>query len=250
MSPRDLGPHYPRYLGTGRTRKPLIGEHRWSRSFGTREDTTIVSRFEDGSASATYDDVASGWATWTEFDRLDFCQYCSWLQGQGDFPDILRFIAAHGVPSEWGAVASLVARSLPAEEAFAMLEKMFEASVVGTRTNLVQAVGLVEHTKSLALVVADVRALEPLEATWHPEDVVNGHASELICAVHAALKLGASPADYTDLVRRLASHPSPANAAAARRQLGATYPEILAPAKVDGGVELPPNVLPFRPRRR
>lgn len=217
MSTRNLGPHYPRFLGSGRNRKPLIREQRWSRHFGTDEPVAIVSRFEDGSASITYDELANGWATWSEYDRIDFCQNCTWLRGQPDLPDILRFIASHGDPSEWGGVALPIACTLPAAEAFATLEKMFEASVIGTRSNLVQAIGLVEHAGSLELVVADIRALAPLEATWHPDKFVNWHASELTCAVHSALNLGANAADYTDLVRRLASHPSPVNAAGARR---------------------------------
>ena len=220
------------------------------RHFGAGKGVAIVSRFEDGSASITYDELANGWATWSEHDRIAFCQNCSWLRGQRDLPDILKFIAAHGDPYEWGGIALPITHTLPAEEAFSTLERMFEASVIGTRSNLVQAIGLVEHAGSLELVVADIRALAPLEATWHPDDFVNWHASELICAVHAALDLGADHADYTDLVRRLASHPSPVNAAAARRDLSRHYPEVLAPTKVDSESELPNNVLPFEPRRR
>ncbi|HRG99168.1 MAG TPA: hypothetical protein PLR99_23120 [Polyangiaceae bacterium] len=210
----------------------------------------IVSRFEDGSARVTYDELAAGWATWSEHDRIEFSQNCTWLRGQHDFSDILRFIAAHGGPHEWDGVALPIAYTLPAAEAFATLQKMFEASVIGTRSNLVQAIGSVEHAGSLELVVADIRALAPLEATWHPDGFVNWHASELLCAVLSALKLGANAADYTDLVRRLAAHPSPANAAGARRDLCRHYPEVFAPTKVDSGSELPDNVLPFAPRRR
>jgi hypothetical protein len=235
MSTRYLGPHYPSYLGSGSSRKPLIRERRWSRHFGTRKSVAVVSRFEDGSASITYDELCTGWATWSRYDRIDFCQNCTWLRGQHDLPDILGFIAANGDPYEWSGVALSIAYTLPTEEAFATLEGMFEASVIGTRSNLVQAIGILEHASSLELIVADIRALAPLEATWHPDDFVNWHASELICAVQSALDLGANVADYTDLVGRLASHPCPANAAEARRDLCHHYPEVLAPTKVDPG---------------
>jgi hypothetical protein len=127
---------------------PLYRESRFSRWYqDEHRKGTVVSRFMDGSASITALELQRGWPTWTDVERLDFCQssYC-WLHQQADFPDMLRFIMQRGGPSERSGIACSVAMLLPRDEAFGCLVRALHTTDIGhCSTSLSQAIAMTKH---------------------------------------------------------------------------------------------------------
>src|SRR5205809_311898 len=110
-----FGDEYPAAVVVDGIRLPLWRERRFSRSYHSDQHKmgSQVSRFMDGSASITVSELQREWHTWTEDQRMDFCQSCCWLHEQPDFADMLRFIMQHAAPDEWSGVAMSVASQLP-----------------------------------------------------------------------------------------------------------------------------------------
>ena len=98
----QFGGEYPAAVTFEGVRMPLVSERRWTRSYASKDPNRgfEVSRFMDGSAAITFQELASEWPQWNKRDRHDFCSACSWLHKQGDYPDILRFIMQHGDPDD------------------------------------------------------------------------------------------------------------------------------------------------------
>jgi hypothetical protein len=117
---RYFGSEYPVAVMVDGVRQPLDKETRFSRRYYSpdRKMGNQVSRFMDGSASISFDELRREWPAWAEAERMDFCGASAWLEGQSDFPDILRFIMQHSGPDEWLTIAMSVSRQLPANEAF------------------------------------------------------------------------------------------------------------------------------------
>lgn len=223
MRPVDLGPGYPAFLLQGRERLPLLRERRWSRVYGTERNQTIVSRLRDGSASISLGELASTWPDWTADDRQDFAYNCSWLAGQPDFPDILRYIARNGEAQDWGGVAQSIARHLPTEEAFGFLESMVLSMDPGERSNVFQAIALANHARSVAVLAAQLDALLETPDLWNDDPFLNWIAYDAACAVEFLLRLGEPPTKYESLVRRLAAHTCTRNAESVRRRFHSIY---------------------------
>ena len=101
------GEEYPSAVVMEGTRMVLAIETRFTRTYRVPEAERktakcggyIVSRFMDGSASITAEQLRHEWPTWKEWERVDFCQSSSWLYKQIDYPEMLRFIMQHGAPS-------------------------------------------------------------------------------------------------------------------------------------------------------
>jgi hypothetical protein len=117
----EHGPEYPAFVDwEDGTRMPLVRESRWSRTYRhpTKNLEYVNSRFEDGSASITFDELSATWPSWTRTERSDFCYNCSWLRSQADFGEMLRFILHEGDWNDWSGIASCIADVLPRQEAF------------------------------------------------------------------------------------------------------------------------------------
>src|SRR6185503_19254467 len=119
-----IGPDYPEFLeDEAGALMPLERERRWSRTYRhpTRRVRHHLSRFMDGSASMSLEELRAGWAAWSSADRIDFCTNARWLRNQSDFTDMLRFIAAEAKPMATSSIALSIATSLPRDEAFGIL---------------------------------------------------------------------------------------------------------------------------------
>jgi len=149
--PHAYGPEYPAYLTwMDGTRMALVRESRWSRTYRhpTKKLEHVCSRFEDGSASITFDELSATWSGWTRAERSDFCYNCSLLRSQADFAEILRFILREGDWNDWCGIASCLADVLPCQEAFDLLSQALELTPVEHSSNLVQAILVLHHRTS------------------------------------------------------------------------------------------------------
>lgn len=133
-----FGDDYPAFFGRGEHRIPLSKETRFSREYHDARFNLYhtISRFMDGSAKMDLKSFRKGWPTWPRRMRIDFCQNCSHLSGQEDFPDMLRFIMDHNSEDEPSAVAGSVAVLLPQDEAFERLVRALHERSYPSSANL------------------------------------------------------------------------------------------------------------------
>lgn len=168
----------------------------------------MISRFMDGSASMTAEQLRLEWPNWEGWEQLDFCQSSCWLHKQADFPDMLRFVMRHGSPNTWSAVANSMAAYLPAEEVFGFLVDALGATQIGWGSNIIQAIATTKHPD------AQVILRKHLEAIWQRPDLgreqagFNEIAREAKTCIDNLVALGAPPAEFADKAFALSKYNS------------------------------------------
>ena len=218
-------PDYPAVLHFGGVVMRLVRESRWSRVYEhpNQKKRLLISRFDDRSATITAGELADGWESWTETERIDFCQSSSWLSAQDDFPEMLRFIVQRGGASDVAMIASSVARCLPREEAFGALVKALEEADVPEGANIAQAVALTRHPRA----EGTLRAY--LDRAWRDpglsddDPFLNWVAYTATCCIEYLLTLGVAPHELESYARELATHACAGNRDSCRRFLGKYY---------------------------
>lgn len=79
------------------SKKKFVKETRWRRVYALEEPRHFYheSKFADGSAHITLEELAAEWPHWRQGERIDFCQEV----GRATFshlPDVVRFIMRNG----------------------------------------------------------------------------------------------------------------------------------------------------------
>ena len=212
MAAKDLkgiyGEEYPDAVIIDRVRLPLSRETRFSRSYRAAEPKmgAIISRFMDGSATIALADLQLEWPTWTESERTDFCQNCAWIHGQSDFPDMLRFIMKHGDSRDWSGIASSVASSLPADEAYDTLQRALQVTEIGRSSNIAQAIALTKHRDAEVMLRKHLQSIWAHELLWNDDQFLNWVAFDATTGIAHLIELGAAPGEFADQVRQLSEH--------------------------------------------
>jgi len=209
---------------------PLERETAWSRRYAHPDGkrVTINSRFEDGSASLTLPQLRAGWIHWSESEKIDLCQNFSWLSKQADFPEMIRFIMREGSWQVWAAVALQVATQLPQEEAFMLLSSALQATPLGSRSNVVQALARTRHPLVPDLIGRVLLELRSSAEFLSDDPFVNWIALSATWCIEHLLDLGARPEALEDAVRSLSDHPCSENRARCAAILGDSYPWLRA----------------------
>jgi hypothetical protein len=119
----EYGPDYPERLIHNDLLMSLESETRFTRIYSADDQTEgyIVSRFMDGSATITIEELKREWEHWTKDEQIDFGQSCSWLHEQDDFADMIRYIAERAAAEVVGSIAGSLGAHLPRDEAFDLL---------------------------------------------------------------------------------------------------------------------------------
>jgi hypothetical protein len=182
-----------------------------------------ISRFMDGSASITLEELEREWPQWNEHERLDFCQFCSWLDGQDDFPNMLRFVMQHGDTSDWCGVAMSVAHRLPRDEAFELLVKALRDSQIGHAANIGQGIALTKHPEAESTLRRHLEAIWAHCALWEDANFTNWVAFEATTCIAHLIELGAAPGDFEWQVRQLRQHACAGNRNSCRNYLSKHY---------------------------
>jgi hypothetical protein len=219
------GEEYPGAAVVKGVRMPLTREGRFSRSYRSKEPKmgTEFSRFMDGSASITAAELREEWPTWTRTQRLDFCQSCSWLHLQPDFPDMLRFIIKEGGPDDWSGIAPNVAGALPRDEAFALLLPALRAVPLASTSNIAQGIALTKHPQAGETLRRHLDDLWRQETLWDDAEHVNWLACSATTCIAHLIELGSPPADFEEQVRRLSQHKCSGNRESCRNFLSKHY---------------------------
>lgn len=220
------GPEYPDAVLHDGVRFPLMQERRFSRSYHSpdRKESVIISRFMDGSASITFDELRRDWSEWDESDRLDFCQECGWLNKQTDLPDILRFIMDSASVAEASAIAMSAATSLPQEEAFSKLLSRLNASKPGKSSNIAQAIALTKHPSAESTLENHLQMLVRHPELWNDSEFLNWIAFDATTCIAHLIELGVQPHAFESNVRQLALHVCERNRKSVQQFLGKHFP--------------------------
>ena len=205
---------------------PLEKETRFSRYYHSAERKTgyAVSRFEDGSASITAKELPHEWSSWSEDERVDFCQACYWLEGESDFAEMLRFIMQQAGSHTRSAVASSVASHLPRDEAFHLLTQALRSTEIGHCSNITQGIAKTEHPEADATLRSHLRTVWAHPGLWANADFINWVAEDATTCISHLTRMGASPADFVEQVRLLSTHVCSRNRDSCRNYLSKHYP--------------------------
>jgi len=198
------------------SKKKLVKETRWHRTYTLEEPRHFYreSKFADGSAQITLEELAAEWPQWSEDERVDFCQEI----GHAKFshlPDVLRFIMRHGDHQTWSGIALAIVHQLAAEETIPFLLNACRESSVGEASNLLQALA-----KSGA-PEAHVVLREHLDRIWKDERLfiaephINHIAASAIFCIQHLLELGEPTGKFENKYQVLLNHPNESN----RRQV-------------------------------
>lgn len=233
MTPENLkkqfGEEYPAAVTMGTVRMPLREEGRYTRHYAS-EDSKMsfsVSRFMDGSACISAEELEREWKEWTYGEQLDFCNSCPWLAGQADFPDMLRFVMRYGAEGDWSAVAGAVARELPQEEAFDVLVHALGLARNCPVSNLGQAIAATKHAEAPAILHGLLEKLWGSPELWADDHFINWTAYDATTCIGHLIEIGVPPEEFGGKVRELAKHPCEGNRDSCRRFLAKHYPLLV-----------------------
>ena len=104
-------------MARDKSKMKLTSETRWHRSYELEEPKTFhhESRFADGSAHITMEELAREWPAWSDREKSDFAQEVG-LATFPHLPDVLRFIMANGDEQTWSSIALDILHFLPRDE--------------------------------------------------------------------------------------------------------------------------------------
>jgi hypothetical protein len=206
----EFGAEYPIAINCNGIRYMPYKETSFSRHYSSEDKGSfyVISKFMDGSSTITNEQLRGRWRNWSEQDRLDFCQSCSWLGAQSDYPDMLRFIMEHGNVSDWSALALSVANHLPQEESYRALVVALSKGMDNCTSNITQAIAETGHPEAAVTIshVLDKIWFHP--DLWNEEPSHNGRAIDAICCVDHLLELCVSSSSLENKVRQLSLHKS------------------------------------------
>ena len=177
----------------------------------------------DGSASINSSELQREWHTWTDDERMDFCQSCCWLHEQPDYRDMLRFIMQHAAPGEWSGVASSVASQLPRDEAFDILLRALRTVEIGRTSNIGQAIAITKHPDADPTLRRHLEAIWAHHSLWDDDEFLNWIAFDATTCIAHLIELSASPGDFEGRVRQLARHACAGNRDSCRNYLSKHY---------------------------
>ena len=205
----EFGPEYPSVIRCNGGRFVLSKETAVSRHYSSenRDRFYIISKFMDGSATMSIQQLRISWQAWTAQEKLEFCQACKWLGDQNDFIDMLRYVMKHGDSSHKGAIACSVAKHLPQAEAFTVL--VHSLSTDNGVANIAQGIVLTSHPGARNVLSGLLDHLWS-ESTATPTEMhFKGRAFDMICTIQCLLELGAPSKTFTDKIRSIFDGSSP-----------------------------------------
>jgi len=226
-----LGEEYPAAIVISGIRIPLAYETRFKRHYIQRgpdsEGDIDVSRFVDGSATVTLEQLKEEWSTWTDADRADFCGSLTDLEntGQQDFGEMVRFLLQSAKVDILGPVVLHlpVRQTFPADETFHLLTGVLRRSSLGHTADVIRALGLTQHPEAEATIRRHLRIIVADPSAWTDADYFNRLARDAAYCILSLVRLGASPTDFEEIARRLSEHACKRNREWCRRNFAKHY---------------------------
>jgi hypothetical protein len=215
MDPETLkqmyGDEYPAAITLNGIRTPLYRETRFTRTYGSAEGRSFstVSRFSDGSAHFSFEELKQELPGWSAEERSDFylgAIGCD-LSGQADWPDLLRYIIANGGPYDWSMVALQVAVQLPQNEAFELLAACLKKRGIMSPVNLMQAIAYTKHPEAETVLRICLEEIWADPKFRDDDSFFNEAAYCATSCIEYLRSLGVSPNEFEEQIRALAEHP-------------------------------------------
>tara|TARA_R110002111_G_scaffold110775_1_gene170477 strand:- start:223 stop:891 length:669 start_codon:yes stop_codon:yes gene_type:complete len=187
----------------------LARETRWSKEYQHPDGTNALldSRFRDRSATISYRQLSTEWASWSDAEELDFCQSFCHYRGR-NFAKMLRFIMDNGNDSVWSTIAMPVAMTLPTNEAVAFLCNRIENSEIGSRANYFQGCWITQSSDTIPTLN------DAINQTWRspklmlPGSFCNWVTHDAIWCIDALARLGEPKEQLLDRYKQLSRHPT------------------------------------------
>ena len=212
---RPLGDEYPAAVKLGPARVPLAYETRFKRHYIDHkpdvESHFDISRFLDGTASITLPQLQQEWSTWTNADRADFCHSIKDLYNAGhpELADILHFLLQHAEVDILGPVVLWlpVMQTFPPDQTLDLLLGVLHRASLGHTADVLRALGLTKHPQAEPTLRRHLAAIVADPAAWADAKFHNQMALDAAYCILSLVKLGAPPADFEEIARRLSEHP-------------------------------------------
>lgn len=202
----------------------LNRESRWSRTWLSPDGSFAYteSRFMDGSARITLDELEVAWASWTDLEKLDFCQNFGWVRG-ALLAKLARFVMNRGDSPTWSACALVIANAVPSEEAKNFFVRACESALPGHLANLMRSLVLVTRAAAIPVLHDCLRRIESSLDCRDERDATR-IGIDAVCCLKELLDLGDDPQKYRVLRDALVSHRSPHVRTFASGRLHRYYP--------------------------
>ncbi len=198
----------------------LVKETRWSRHFEDplMEMKVTESKFRDGSASISLNDLRMGWSLWSQEEQQDFSHAVT--EATFDYlPDVYRFIMKHGDVDCWGAIAAWVPRKVSEEEALDWLSSIIQDVPLGKGEKFYQAMALTKSDSAKELLRRCLNEIWGEKTLLSEDEYFDNAAQDAVCCMEAMLQLGVQSADFRQKYDLLSQHPVTINRQAAIHKL-------------------------------
>ncbi|WP_203546990.1 hypothetical protein, partial [Roseiconus lacunae] len=187
----------------------LTRETQWSREYQHPDGTNALldSRFRDRSATISYHQLSTDWASWSDAEKLDFCQSFCHYRGR-NFAKMLRFIVNNGNDLVWSTIAMPVAMTLPTNEAVAFLCDRIENSEIGTRANYFQGCWITKSNDTVPTLNDAINQIWRSPELMVPHSFCNWVTHDAIWCIDALVRLGEPKEQLLDHYNQLSRHPT------------------------------------------
>ncbi len=187
-------------------------ETRWHREYAMEEPKSFYheSKFADGSAVITLDELERESPTWSDWERVDFCQEVG-FNTSPELPNILRFVMKNGERDHWSAIAMNVVAVIPPDEAIPFLFEAYSRCEIGEASNILQALAKSGAPEAHKIHRDYLRQLWAKPDLFKEERHFNHLAAEAVHCIRHQLGLGEPLSDFKEELEALAVHPNEAN---------------------------------------
>jgi hypothetical protein len=188
----------------------LNSETRWTRvyrSADNRKSFFHESKFSDGTAAITLEELAKSWPDWREGEQCDFSNSLCGLQSP-DLPEILRYLKNHADAGILSNIALLIAHDLPPEEAVPFLVEQCEKSKPGHGSNFFQALAKTNYPSKIPFLKQHLQKLIQQPDCWNKgAGYFNDVANQVVYRLRDLIDLGEPKEQFQPIYNRLKEHP-------------------------------------------
>ncbi len=186
----------------------LVNETRWSRHYSMEELQTKLyeSKFADGSANISLEELKSEWPTWSQSERMDFCQAVTQAKF-AHLPELLRFVMAEGNIETWSAIANIAAKVLPPEVSVPFITNACLKAPVGKGAKFYQALALTRAPETIPTLHKSLDRIWADRQLMKDDTLFDWAAYDATCCLEYLLQLGDKSPKITEKYKILIQHP-------------------------------------------
>ena len=190
----------------------LVKETRWHREYALEKPNEFFqeSKFTDGTASITLEELQKEWPNWSEWERIDFCQEV-WVGQFPHLPDVIRFVMQHGNHETWSSIAFGIVDCLPPEESIPFLVRICRDDSRGGDTNLLAALAKTGAPEARMFLRSNLERLWADERLLMQEKHSNDVAADAVYCIQHLLELGEPAFEFVEKYQVLMNHPNESN---------------------------------------